>query len=322
MIGYNTRVYNYSNLKPIDKVIIEFMIDQVEALELVMSDLEYDKKDALTLIDQAKFECAEEYLEEAHDQMVGNIIEAIVGIIDAYKEDVPEIDTDDYFYGCDRIEDEKEINISEELITSNAEKKDAEGKYITTEIPTGATELKDENGVVKGYTTSKTTYGAFKGYQVEIATDKDFTNIVKTVTTDSNGAIKVSDLSQGAYFMRLKRPVKDTFISETKTADGKTIVNVPTEDDLVSYDDLDPIYSQVYEGEVATGTIVLPNLKYGRTIKLVETKAPNGYYFDDPNMVIIPKAPYGVTRMLNYRTNKEIIITKTGVKVGETCKAR
>lgn len=126
MIGYNTRVYNYSNLKPIDKVIIEFMIDQVEALELVMSDLEYDKKDALTLIDQAKFECAEEYLEEAHDQMVGNIIEAIVGIIDAYKEDVPEIDTDDYFYGCDRIEDEKEINISEELITSNAEKKDAD----------------------------------------------------------------------------------------------------------------------------------------------------------------------------------------------------
>lgn len=207
-------------------------------------------------------------------------------------------------------------------VTTTLFEKDAEGKYITTEIPTGATELKDENGVVKGYTTSKTTYGAFKGYQIEIATDKDFTNIVKTVTTDSNGAIKVSDLSQGAYFMRLKRPVKDTFVSETKTADGKTIVNVPTEDDLVSYDDLDPIYSQVYEGEVATGTIVLPNLKYGRTIKLVETKAPNGYYFDDPNMVIIPKAPYGVTRMLNYRTNKEIIITKTGVKVGETCKAR
>lgn len=119
MIGYNTRIYNYSNLKPIDKVIIDFMIDQVETLELVMSDLEYDKKDAFTLIDQAKFECAEEYLDDAHDQMVGNIIEAIVGIIDAYKEDVPEIDTDDYFYGCDRIEDEKEIVITENMLKSN-----------------------------------------------------------------------------------------------------------------------------------------------------------------------------------------------------------
>lgn len=203
--------------------------------------------------------------------------------------------------------------------------KDTDGNYVTTEIPTGATELKDENGVVKGYTTSKTTYGAFKGYQVEIATDKDFVNIVKTVTTDSNGCIKVSDLSEGAYFMRLKRPVKDTFVSETKTADGKTIVNTPTEADLVDYANLDPIYAEVYQGEVLNGAIVLPSVKYGRTLKFTETKAPNGYYFKDneASITISPSAPYGVTRMYNYRENSTIIITDTGVKInGETCKAR
>lgn len=206
-------------------------------------------------------------------------------------------------------------------VTTTLFEKDTDGNYITKEIPTGATELLDDNGVVKGYTTSTTTYGAFKGYQVEIATDKDFTNIVKVVTTDSNGCIRVSDLGEGAYFMRLKRPLKDTFKSTVTDSEGKTIAVTPTDSDYVSYNDLDPIYSQVFEGEVAQGTIAITNVKYGHTLKLVETKAPNGYYFDDPNMTITPKAAYGVTRMLNYRTNKEIIITNTGVN-GETCKAR
>lgn len=147
---------------------------------------------------------------------------------------------------------------------------------------------------------------------VEIATDKEFNNIIKQMATNSNGEIKINHISKGTYYIRLKRPLKDTFVAEKVDANGNIIIHTPTPSDYVDFTELDPIYQEVRVTTTDEGSIILPDIKYGHSLLFTETKAPDGYYFDNPTFTIVPKSEYGIKIMENYRPNMMIIIKNTG----------
>lgn len=148
---------------------------------------------------------------------------------------------------------------------------------------------------------------------VEVSTDPNFTNIIKKVTTNDNGQVKVLGLADGIYYTRLQRPLKPEFTGEKIDEEGNIVVILPTEDDYIPLEELPEAYSQTRKHYVSKGTIHLPDIKYGHTLEFKEIEAPEGYYFDDSITVIVPKAPYGIHRMENYRINNAIIIPQTGI---------
>ena len=133
---------------------------------------------------------------------------------------------------------------------------------------------------------------------VEIASDEGFKNIITTYKLDTNGAYKALGLSEGIYYARLKRPLKDDFeLSIIDTETGNTIINIPTEEDYVPLEELPESYSELRKHYIAKGMIYLPEIKYGHTLLVRETKAPSGYYFDNADVYITPQAPYGINIM-------------------------
>lgn len=125
MSYFDPRYYNYNNLSKENKWIVDFMIDEVEQLENVIDDAKYDLEHNCkeSYINQANVNCALEYLFEAHDQLTANIIDTMVGLIEGQDGDVEECDTNDYFFGCDRIVDcdENFDEISDEDVKTNEE---------------------------------------------------------------------------------------------------------------------------------------------------------------------------------------------------------
>ncbi len=149
---------------------------------------------------------------------------------------------------------------------------------------------------------------------VEIASDEGFKNIITTYKLDNNGAYKALGLSEGIYYARLKRPLKDDFESSIiDTETGNININIPTEEDYVPLEELPESYSELRKHYIAKGMIYLPEIKYGHTLLVRETKAPSGYYFDNADVYITPQAPYGINIMENYRNNIAIIIPPTGL---------
>lgn len=102
MSYYNPRIYNYSNLKPEDKRFIYAMSLMVEGLEL--HECDYLIEDECSTLERIECEIAQEVLKEAEEYLKADMREFIVAIIDGYEEDVPEVDTDDHFYGLSEDE--------------------------------------------------------------------------------------------------------------------------------------------------------------------------------------------------------------------------
>lgn len=97
MTYFNPRIYNYHNLNDEDRYVVNGMIYLVESLECAQAD--YDLYDNETTLDKIHSEIVIETLQEAQERLKNDIVEFMVTQIDNYKDDVAEIDTNDYFIG-------------------------------------------------------------------------------------------------------------------------------------------------------------------------------------------------------------------------------
>ena len=106
MTYFNPRIYNYHNLKEEDKKVVDGMIYLVDSLENMEADyLGYEDE---TTMEKIQNEIALETLQEAQERLKYDIAEFMVAMIENYDEDVEEIDTDNYFYGCPLVKDDED----------------------------------------------------------------------------------------------------------------------------------------------------------------------------------------------------------------------
>ena len=105
MLQYNPRIYNYSNLEEKDKKLIKFAVhtalDSMEqakcdyAIDLVSRDMGGRE---LTVMHKIEAEERIAGINHAENYLLDNVIEEMVARIDSCDYEVPEIDTDDYFF--------------------------------------------------------------------------------------------------------------------------------------------------------------------------------------------------------------------------------
>ena len=108
MSYYDPRIYNYSNLEEKDKKIIDLMVaTALDSMEGAKNDFEDDLECegmpgyGVSLMDRIKSEERIAGISHAEELFVTSVMEIIVAWIDDYDHDVPEVETNDYFYGFD-----------------------------------------------------------------------------------------------------------------------------------------------------------------------------------------------------------------------------
>ncbi len=90
-------------------------------------------------------------------------------------------------------------------------------------------------------------------------------------------------------------------------SDGKYIVQKMIDEENVD------ITFEGYEVYISEGTIFLPELIYGHSYRVCETRAPSGYYIEGNGCeIIVPEAEYGIKIFNNYRINQMIKIPVMG----------
>lgn len=94
---YNPRIYNYSNLKKEDQIIVDYMIYLTDSIEEMKYD--YDTDMNTSHLEKIFNETAVEVVDEVIERVIEEILEFIVSTIENYDEDIEEIDTDDFLYG-------------------------------------------------------------------------------------------------------------------------------------------------------------------------------------------------------------------------------
>ena len=197
------------------------------------------------------------------------------------------------------------------------------GRYITGGIYEAY--VLDDDGNIKLLNDVSgnliTTYKETLEGEVEIAIDKNFENIVKTVKLN-NGVLETT-LNDGTYYTRLKQPTRLIDIEETDDAeDTKEDVTPAKKEEVIPYEELDPQYQVVNKYYVSKGKFTLENIKYFHNLLYVEVKAPNGYNINNTNTAVTPTAPYGVDYMENVVVNNinNVVLTssKTGVNTYKT----
>lgn len=111
-------------------------------------------------------------------------------------------------------------------------------------------------------------------------------------TVDDTGKLVLLDLEDGVYYSR-EIPL---------TPEGTSLLN-------------EPVISKHY---VAEGMVYLESVKYATKIRLEETKAPEGFYFDDPNMSFEVTPEYTINQIaLDRINNTVVVITNTGIALHE-----
>lgn len=203
------------------------------------------------------------------------------------------------------------INEKNRLFIYDENKKDLEGTCYQKYEPT----LINRSYIGRYITGGIYLKSNLKNHDIGLYSDPLAKNLLKVVKTDDNGETSILGLSNGVYYTKPIRPLKDDFIMNKIDIDGKNIINIPNDSDYVSYDELDSIYQQIDKHYVSKGMIYLPEIKYGSDILFKEIKAPSGYYFDDSNQIIKVKTSYGIKRMENYRINNVIRIPYTGIRL-------
>ena len=96
---YNTRIYNYSNLKSEDKQIVQAQLLMFETVEDTITEYMYRRESSTNILDAVSYEEGINALEEAKRNMYNDIVEYMIFAIDSYEDEVNEIDTSDPFYG-------------------------------------------------------------------------------------------------------------------------------------------------------------------------------------------------------------------------------
>lgn len=96
---YNTKIYNYSNLKTEDKQIVQAQLLMFETVEDTITEYMYRRESSTNILDAVSYEEGIKALEQAQQNMFSDIVEYIVYAIDSYEEDVDEVDTQDPLFG-------------------------------------------------------------------------------------------------------------------------------------------------------------------------------------------------------------------------------
>ena len=91
--------------------------------------------------------------------------------------------------------------------------------------------------------------------------------------------------------------------------DGRIVFADLAEGDyLVSKEDV------VTPAHVEKGMILLPEVKYGHSVRICETRSPLGYLIGEACAVIMPKAEYTVDTVTNTRTNAKIVTRRKEIR--------
>lgn len=218
------------------------------------------------------------------------------------------------------------------LYTPNTVQRKYLGRYLTGGIYEAY--VYDNDGKIKLLNNTKgnlvAEYEKTLEGEVEIAIDKDFLNIVKTVKL--NNGILETTLSDGTYFTRLKQPTRLVDVETPDTPDTETTekpIEAVKKEELIPYDELDPQYQVVNKYYVQKGKFTLENIKYFHNLEYVEIKAPTGYQIKNQKVTVTPSAPYGTDYMESSVANDIIpISSKTGVNPfrtwenGRSCKTK
>ena len=96
---YNTRIYNYSNLKSEDKQIVQAQLLMFETVEDTITEYMYRRESSTNILDAVSYEEWIKALEQVQKNMFSDIVEYVVYAIDSYEEDVNEVDTQDPLFG-------------------------------------------------------------------------------------------------------------------------------------------------------------------------------------------------------------------------------
>ena len=82
---YNTRIYNYSNLKSEDKQIVQAQLLMLETVEDTITEYMYRRESSTNILDAVSYEEGIKALEQVQQNMFSDIVEYIVYAIDSYQ---------------------------------------------------------------------------------------------------------------------------------------------------------------------------------------------------------------------------------------------
>ncbi len=175
------------------------------------------------------------------------------------------------------------------------------------------------------------------GVTFELATDKDFKNIIRTGKTNASGYLVFDELERGTYYVREKQALDFYEINETvfevTIEINEQIETIDVDNNLIkSYVDIkkvdkdnenkmlsnaaftmysDPECTQPIK-EVTTnkdGIAHFDNIKFGSAVYIKETKAPAGYKLSDEIVKVIINEEWvnssKDTRVITYKNEKE-----------------
>ncbi len=173
------------------------------------------------------------------------------------------------------------------------------------------------------YRVTPVTIAGAAGWQEEdtletISVETEGETVTALTIRDSRGNTwyLTKDLSQetvetgtAGMYVRITGPDEDTVRDGYTGADGRVVFADLAEGDYqVSRDG---VTSTVH---VEKGMFLLPEVKYGHSVRICETRSPLGYLIGEACAVIQPKAEYTVDTVTNTRTNAKIVTRKKEIR--------
>ena len=251
-----------------------------------------------------------------------------------YLLDTKEYDFEVGYQGADIDEYTIEVNdgnpIENELIRGSIEV----FKYTEDEVYYSKAESKLMPSVMLESKQQDNKKNALAGVSFELATDKDFTNIIDVQISGLNGKAVFENLEKGKYFIREKNGLsfylKSDEIIEVSIENNEQIETVEIKNNLIeSYVNIKKVDGNhtervlpnaeftMYEDEQCTkvikkvlsdkdGIAHFNNIQFGKTVYIKETKAPKGYKITDE----VIKVSIDENWVLNNQT-KTIVVGNT-----------
>jgi len=138
--------------------------------------------------------------------------------------------------------------------------------------------------------------------EYEIASDEEFTNIVKTAKTDDKKEL-ILDMPEGTYYARKKVEKAEPVVSEDPVILETTEAN-----------EEEPVVEQeVMKLIVRDGKAVLANAIYGHEYEFKEIEAPKSYQLSDALYSYKAVSPEGKDIVVYIFENKRIEVPNTGI---------
>ena len=172
------------------------------------------------------------------------------------------------------------------------------------------------------YRLTPATIPGAAGWQEEdtlevISTESSDENLTALTVRDSRGNTwyLTKDISQETVttgtpgiYVKVAGP-NETVLDGYTGADGRIVFADLAEGDyLVSKEDV------VSPAHVEKGMILLPEVKYGHSVRICETKSPLGYLIGEACAVIVPKSEYTVDTVTNTRTNAKVVTRRKEIR--------